>query len=128
MRRKSLQTMRSQLICDHGLTPLSLYTTNAGVKDVAYSYAHAYDLRRIYVGPKLSYPQYFCILGPSGLVVGGDIAEPRSALENTFDVCLCARQPRDPMQMWQSSRSGYSWGSVLHMLAVVPCCLGSFSL
>ena len=74
------------------------------VKDVPYSTAQHYDLRRIYKGPRLLYPQYFCIIGPSGLVLGGVVDSKQP--DRPVELRLCARQPRDPMQLWQASRGG----------------------
>lgn len=74
------------------------------VKDAPYSNARTYDLHRIYVGDKLLYPQFFHIIGPSSLVLGGvrNNIEPNKVVKPV----LCTRHLRNPMQLWQMTPSG----------------------
>mmetsp|Transcript_26012 Transcript_26012/g.78204 ORF Transcript_26012/g.78204 Transcript_26012/m.78204 type:complete len:1066 (-) Transcript_26012:86-3283(-) len=74
------------------------------VKDVAYTYAQAYDLQQAGAGRQLSYPQDRIIIGPSGLVLGG-IADPDNPLQ-PVSLLLSTRRSQDAMQLWSWSKSG----------------------
>ena len=83
------------------------------VKGAPYKTAQSYDLYRIHEGDTLLYPQHFFIIGPEGKVLGNN--PTRSSTESMIP-CLCDRQPRDPMQLWQASRRGQLWNMANYVL------------